>query len=148
MFRGSTTHTLDPKGRIIIPARFREVLRAKNSDGLMISTLDRCLVAYAYDEWSKIEERILALAERSDAMRRFRRIFIGGAFECICDKQDRILIPAPLRQYGQLKKKIVLVGVLDHFEIWSEANWEHENKQLEEDLQQEEVRNEIAGLGL
>jgi len=148
MFRGSSSHTIDPKGRIIIPARFREIIRAKNSDGLMISSLDRCLVAYTYDEWSKIEGRILAKAERSDAMRRFRRIFIGGAFNCACDKQDRILIPAPLRKYGALAKKIVLVGVLDHFEIWSGDNWEAENRQLEEDLQQEDVRNEIAGLGL
>ena len=148
MFRGSSSHTIDPKGRIIVPARFREIIRAKNSDGLMISTLDRCLVAYTYDEWSKIEGRILAKAERSDAMRRFRRIFIGGAFNCTCDKQDRILIPAPLRQYGELTKKIVLVGVLDHFEIWSGENWEKENRQLEKDLRQEDVRNEIAGLGL
>ncbi|MGB5985767.1 MAG: division/cell wall cluster transcriptional repressor MraZ [Desulfobacterales bacterium] len=148
MFRGRSSHTIDPKGRIIIPARFREIVRAKNSNGLMISTLDRCLVAYPYDEWSKIEERILAKAIRSATMRRFRRVFIGGAFNCNCDKQDRILIPAPLRQYAELDKHIVLVGVLDHFEIWSQEKWELENQQLEKDLQQEEVRNEIADLGL
>lgn len=148
MFRGSSSHTIDPKGRIIIPARFREIVRTKNSNGLMISTLDRCLVAYPYDEWSKIEERILAKSVRSATMRRFRRIFIGGAFNCNCDKQDRILIPAPLRQYAELNKHIVLVGVLDHFEIWAQEKWEQENQQLEEDLQQEEVRNEIADLGL
>lgn len=148
MFRGRSSHKIDPKGRIIIPARFRDILSDKNSSGLMISTLDQCLVAYPYDEWSKIEERILTKAERSEAMRRFRRIFIGGAFDCGCDKQDRILIPASLRTYAELKQKIVLVGVLDHFEIWSDENWEHENRRMAEDLQQEEVRNEIAGLGL
>ena len=148
MFRGSSTHTIDSKGRLIIPARFREVLRANNGDGLMISTLDGCLVAYPHDAWNEIEARIMANSERSDTMRRFRRIFVGRACDCNCDKQDRILIPAPLRQYAQLEKQIVLVGVLDHFEIWSQYNWEHENRQLEDDLLQEEVRNEIAALGL
>jgi MraZ protein len=81
-------------------------------------------------------------------MRRFRRVFIGGAFECNCDKQDRILIPPSLRQYAELDKEIVLVGVLDHFEIWSRDNWENENKVQEEDMKEEEVRNEIAGLGI
>jgi MraZ protein len=81
-------------------------------------------------------------------MRRFRRVFIGGAFECPCDKQGRILIPPMLRQYAEVSREIVLVGVLDHFEIWSREKWEKENLHMEKDMKKEEVRNEIAKLGL
>jgi MraZ protein len=148
MFRGSSFHTIDSKGRIIIPARFRDVIKTDGSNGLIVSRMDRSLVAYTFDEWGKIESRILSLAEKSDNMRRFRRVFIGGAFECSCDKQDRILIPPMLRQYAEFDKEVVLVGVLDHFEIWARENWEKENINLEEDMKKEDVRNEIAKLGL
>lgn len=148
MFRGSSFHTIDAKGRIIIPARFRDIIKTDGSNGVMISRMDNGLVAYAFDEWRKIEDRILSLAEKSNNMRRFRRVFIGGAFECMCDKQDRILIPPTLRQYAELEREIVLVGVLDHFEIWSRENWEKENSNMEVDMKAEEVRNEIAKLGL
>jgi len=148
MFRGSSFHTIDSKGRIIIPARFRDVIKAQGSNGVMVSRMDGALVAYPYDEWHKIETRILSLAEKSENMRRFRRVFIGGAFECSCDKQDRILIPQNLRQYSEIEKEIVLVGVLDHFEIWSRKSWDRENIHLEKDMKKEGVRNEIAKLGL
>ena len=148
MFRGSSLHTIDSKGRIIIPARFREIIKADDNNGIMISRMDSGLVAYTHTEWRKIETRILSLAEKSDNMRRFRRVFIGGAFECPCDKQGRILIPPMLRQYAELSREIVLVGVLDHFEIWSREKWEKENLHMEKDMKKEEVRNEIAKLGL
>jgi len=141
-------HTIDSKGRIIIPAKFRDVIKAQESNGVMVSRIDGGLVAYTYDEWRNIETRILSLAEKSENMRRFRRVFIGGAFECTCDKQDRILIPQNLRQYAELDKEIVLVGVLDHFEIWSRKSWDRENIHLEKDMKKEDVRNEIAKLGL
>jgi len=147
MFRGSSFHTLDAKGRIIVPARFRDLIRA-NGDGVMVSRMDSCLLAYTFPEWRQIESRILALSEKSETMRRFRRVFIGGAFECPCDKQERILVPPSLRQYAGLEKEIVLVGVLDHFEIWSRENWDKENTHMEEDMSKEVVRNEIAKLGL
>lgn len=114
----------------------------------MVTRMDRSLFAYALSEWAKIEDRIMALAEKSEHMRRFRRVFVGGAFECVCDKQGRILIPPTLRTYAQLEKEIVLVGVLDHFEIWSRENWEKENELMENGMQQEEVRSEISKLGL
>jgi MraZ protein len=88
------------------------------------------------------------MAEKSESMRRFRRVFIGGAFECTNDKQGRILIPPSLRQYAGIEKEIVMVGVLDHFEIWAREKWEEEQLNLEEDLKKEDVRNEIARLGL
>jgi len=148
MFRGSSFHTIDSKGRVIIPARWRELINSSGSYGLMISGMDNCLVSYTFEEWSRIEKRILSLAKKSESMRRFRRVFIGGAFECNIDKQDRILIPPTLRQYAQLDKDIVLVGVLDHFEVWSRDSWDNENRHMVEDLKNEEVRNEIADLGL
>lgn len=147
MFRGSSFHTIDSKGRIIIPARFRDVIKADGSYGVMLSRMDGALIAYTYDGWRKIENRILSLAEKSESMRRFRRVFIGGSFECPCDKQDRILIPQNLREYAGFEKDIVLVGVLDHFEIWSRDNWNQENMHLEKDMKKEDVRNEIAKLG-
>jgi MraZ protein len=148
MFRGSSYHTIDAKGRIIIPARFRDLIRGEAGDGVILSRLDGALVAYPLEAWHGIEARILALAEKSDTMRRFRRVFIGGAFSCECDRQERILVPPSLREYARLERDIVLAGVLDHFEIWSRENWERENQSMENDMQQESVRNEIARLGL
>lgn len=148
MFRGSSFHTIDEKGRFVIPSRFRDVIRASGSDSIMVSKLDGCLKAYTVEEWGKIESRILDLAEKSDSMRRFRRVFIGGASSCPCDKQGRVLIPPLLRQYGGLNREVVLVGVLDHFEIWDRTNWDQEGMSLEEDMKQEDVRNQIAKLGL
>jgi len=148
MFRGSSFQTIDTKGRLKIPTRFLGTIKKSGRDSIIVSRMDECLVAYTQAEWSKIETRILSLAEKSANLRRFRRIFIGGAFECNFDKQVRILIPPMLRQYAQFKKEIVLVGVLSHFEIWSRSRWEDENNRLEEDLLKEEVRNEIASLGL
>ncbi len=148
MFRGSSQHTIDTKGRIIIPSRFRDKIREGGDNAVMVSRMDQCLVAYPLDEWAKIEDKILHLSERSESMRRFRRVFVGGAFECLCDKQDRILIPPTLRQYAALEKEIVLVGVLNHFEVWSNGRWELENTGLDQDLQNEAFRSEIAQLGL
>ena len=148
MFRGSSNHTIDTKGRIIIPTRFRDMIKAGGEEGIVITRMDGCLKAYPYNAWNEIEKKILSLSVKSDAMRRFRRVFVGGAFECTCDKQGRVLIPPTLRTYAQLEKEIVLVGVLDHFEIWSRDKWDTENSRLDEDLKKEEVRIEIAELGL
>jgi MraZ protein len=148
MFRGSSFHIIDPKGRIIIPSRFREAIKEGGGDGVMITRMDRALFAYTFDAWGEIESRILSLAETSEYMRRFRRVFIGGAFECMSDKQGRILVPPTLRQYGDLEKEIALVGQINHFEIWSKDRYEEEVKQMEEDMKKEEVSIEIAKLGL
>ncbi len=148
MFRGNSFHTIDAKGRIIVPSRFRDVIRAGGGQGIMISRRGRGLWGYTYEEWGKIEGRVLALAEKSDEMERFLRTFIGGASDCPCDKQDRVLVPPALRAYAELDKEIVIVGVLRRFEIWSRENWEMEIQQQEEDARKDDVRSEIARLGL
>jgi MraZ protein len=148
MFRGTSFHTIDVKGRIIIPARFRDIIKNGDQDGVVVTRMDGTLFAYPFEEWRKIENRINSLAEKSDTMRRFRRVFVGGAAECACDKQDRILVPPPLRQYAGLEKDIVLVGTLDHFEIWSLEKWNLELEEMENDRKKEDVRNEIAKLGI
>ena len=148
MFRGSSNHTIDAKGRIIIPARFRDSIKSNGGDGVMVTVMDHCLFAFPFDEWFKLENKIISLAETNAYMRRFRRVFIGEAAECSCDKQERILIPPTLRQYAELEKEIVLVGVLKHFEIWSREHWANEKTDLGSDLQKEELSNQIAKLGL
>lgn len=148
MFRGSSTHTIDAKGRIIIPARFRDTIKAGGEYGVMVAQMDNCLNAYPYEKWRGIEDSILAQSRRSESMRRFRRFFVGGAYDCVCDKQDRILIPPFHREYAGLQKEVILVGVLDHFEIWSKENFELDRKTLAEDQMREDVREEIATLGL
>ena len=147
MFSGTSFHTIDAKGRLIIPSRFRDVIM-EGGENLMVSKLDGMLVAYTASVWIAIENRILAKARKNEAMRSFRRFFIGGVQKCVRDKQERILISPPLREYAGLKKDVVLVGVTDHFEILSRANWDNENKKWEDISKQEDVRNEIADLGL
>lgn len=147
MFRGTTSHNIDPKGRIIVPARFRKLVQ-DNGGGLMVTRMDGSLWAYLYPEWEKVEQKILALSKTSETMRRFRRFFVGSATECRVDKQGRILIPPDLRLRANLTKEIMLVGQLDHFQIWDREQYEADNERFDLDLHSEEVRNEIAELGL
>lgn len=147
MFRSSSFHTIDPKGRIIIPARFRKVIVDNDDEyGVVVSNKDGCIYAYTFSEWKNIENRIRSA--KSAAMERFKRFFLGNACPLKCDKQDRILIPQSLRTYAGIEKDIVLVGVLDRFEIWSREKWDQENLKMEQELEKEEVREEIASLGL
>jgi MraZ protein len=148
MFRGSSYHTIDKKGRIIIPTRFRDAITKTSQDLIMITRMDSCLFAYGMDEWTEIENKILHLPQKSDFMRRFQRVFIGSCQECKCDAQGRVLIPPALKQYARLEKEIVLVGVINRFEIWSKERWDHENEQIDTDLSDAQMRQEIAQLGL
>lgn len=148
MFRGSSNHTIDPKGRIIIPARFRDTIKFNGGNGVMVTVMDNCLFAFPFDAWYRLEDKIMSLPTTNAAMRRFRRVIVGEASECNCDKQGRILIPPTLRQYAKLEKEIVLVGVLKHFEIWSREQWTTEKEGLNSDILKEELSTDIAMLGL
>ena len=148
MFRGSSNHTIDPKGRIIVPSRFRKEARGESDEGVVITRMDGCLLVFPFTAWLRLEEKIASLAKTGDQMRSFRRVFIGSAHECVPDKQERIVVPPTLREYAGLEKDIVMAGVGSHFEIWSRLNWDIENERFEKGLQKEEARNEIADLGI
>ncbi|WP_320041072.1 division/cell wall cluster transcriptional repressor MraZ [uncultured Desulfobacter sp.] len=146
MFRSSSCHTIDDKGRLIIPARFRKVLKAEDDYGIVVSSKDGCIFAFTFSEWKDIEDRLKTV--KTASMQRFKRFFLGNACPLTCDKQDRVLIPQNLRTYAQIDKEVVLVGVLDRFEIWAKEKWEQEQKEMEQEIKQEDVREEIASIGL
>jgi MraZ protein len=138
---GEYSHTIDVKGRLIIPARFREGLGDKF---VVTKGLDNCLFVYPQDEWSALEEKLKSLPfTRADA-RAFVRFFFSGASECEVDKQGRILIPVNLREYAQLSKEVVVLGVSSRVEIWSKDRWDNYNDLAAENF--EEIAEKIVDL--
>jgi len=123
MFRGRYEHTIDIKGRIKLPARLWEILQEKYDHNLIITNLDGCLSAFPLQEWRHVEQRILSLPIVKKEVRTFKRFFIGGAVDCEVDNQRRILIPPSLRQYAELKREIVSVGLTNRFEIWAKEKF-------------------------
>ncbi|MDR3289299.1 MAG: division/cell wall cluster transcriptional repressor MraZ [Peptococcaceae bacterium] len=120
MFMGEYLHTIDDKGRLIIPAKFRETLGAHF---IVTKGLDHCLFVYPTAEWTMVEEKLRALPFTQREARAFVRFFFSGANECDLDKQGRILLPSNLREYAQLEKEVILVGVASRVEIWSQSLW-------------------------
>ncbi|WP_011392353.1 division/cell wall cluster transcriptional repressor MraZ [Neomoorella thermoacetica] len=121
MFMGEYHHTIDDKGRLIIPARFREELGVKF---VITKGLDNCLFVYPMQGWAEMEQKLRSLPfTRADA-RAFVRFFFSGATECELDRQGRILLPGNLREYARLDKEVVVVGVSTRVEIWSRSRWE------------------------
>ncbi|KRK46294.1 division/cell wall cluster transcriptional repressor MraZ [Dellaglioa algida] len=120
MFMGEFKHTLDTKGRLIIPAKFREEL----GDKFVITRgMDGCLFGYTQTEWALLEDNLKTLPLTKKDSRAFVRFLYSAATECEFDKQGRINIPASLREHADLEKKCVLVGVSNRFEVWSEDRW-------------------------
>jgi MraZ protein len=118
---GEYQHTLDEKGRMIVPAKFREALGASF---VMTRGLDKCLFVYPMNEWQTLEAKMKSLPmTRADA-RSFVRFFFSGATECELDKQGRVLIPANLREYANLTRDCVVLGVSNRVEIWSQSVWD------------------------
>lgn len=148
MFRGSSFHTVDDKGRIIIPTRFRKVINEKGNGPVMITGMDNCLFVYCMDEWVKVEKRILDFQNKSQEIRRFQRFFIGNCQDCKCDKQGRVLIPPTLKDYAKLEKEVVLAGAGIRFEIWSKENWDRERTQMGIDMGNDQVMRDISQLEL
>jgi MraZ protein len=132
----------------MLPPRFRDIIRLSDVEAVMVTVMDGGLTAHTLDAWRKNEAKFEALTETSDALRRFRRFYIGNACKCVLDRQGRILIPQTLRDYAGLEKETVLVGVLKNFEIWSKDRYEEQKALMEADNQKEDVRDEIARLGL
>jgi MraZ protein len=123
MFMGEFDHSIDDKGRIIIPSKFREDLEDKF---VITLGLDGCLFVYPYCEWQLFVDKLRTLPGTKEA-RQLQRYFMAGAAACEMDKQGRILIPAKLRESAELGKDIVFVGVLNKIEIWSKKRWENNN---------------------
>jgi MraZ protein len=146
MFRGRSEHTLDAKGRIRIPTRFREILKTRYGDRCIITNLDRCLIAYPLQEWEEIEERLGELSLVRQDVKAFQRFFISGANECNFDKQGRILIPQTLRTQASLERDVVLAGMLKSFEVWSKPMWDEEIKSANENFAQ--ITSTLAELGI
>jgi len=126
MFRGATSISLDEKGRLAIPARYRKALTL-DCEGEMVCTIDikqPCLLLYPLPEWQIIEQKLTTLSSMNPAERRLQRLLLGHAEDCSMDKNGRLLIAPTLRQHADLNKKLMLIGQLNKFEIWSEAAWQ------------------------
>ena len=120
MFMGEYNHTIDAKGRLIIPARFRELL---GEEFILTKGLDGCLSIYPMDAWEAFETKLRALPLTNKNARTFTRFFVAGATNCELDKQGRILVSQTLREFAGLEKEVVLTGNLDRIEIWSKEKW-------------------------
>lgn len=129
-FRGQFQHAIDEKGRLAIPSRFRDSLKALSTGGLVLTHFDQCLLAYPMIEWEKLEVHISSLPQFDPKTIAFQRYFISGASECSLDKAGRVLIPAHLRSFGDLQKDCIMVGQLNRFEIWSGERWQKEFDRL------------------
>ena len=117
---GEYNHTIDAKGRLIIPARFRELL---GEEFILTKGLDGCLSIYPMDAWEAFETKLRALPLTNKNARTFTRFFVAGATNCELDRQGRILVPQTLREFVGLEKEVVLTGNLDRIEIWSKEKW-------------------------
>ncbi len=132
MFRGRYEYTIDAKGRVSIPSKFREILNQEYDDLLVITNYDFCLVAFPHQEWSLIEEKVKNLSALSKESRVFMRFFYSSGIDCEIDKQGRLLIPQSLRDYANLQKDIILVGSGKKIEIWNKERWDEEFRKSQE----------------
>ncbi len=139
MFTGEYNHSIDTKGRVIVPSKFREQL---GEEFVVTKGLDGCLFAYPKSEWEGIEEKFRGLPSNAQT-RRFMRFFFAGAASCEVDKQGRILIPPNLREHADLQKDIVSAGVLNRVEIWNKERWLDSSNYDDMD----EVAEQMAELG-
>lgn len=147
MFSGRYEYTIDDKGRLSIPAKFRDALLSHDSPALVLTNhLDGCIVAYPGKEWEALQERI----EGSDASlkkeaKNVLRFFYSGATECPIDRLGRILLPQTLRNYGIIKKNVVIVGMNKKIEIWAEEAWSNLVKKAASDVEKmTEIASELG----
>lgn len=148
MFRGRYEHTMTDKGRISVPAKFRDVLNDKyGEESLIITNFDRCLIVYPLQEWNEIERRAAELPQFKQEVISFLRHLIGNADDCPIDGQGRILLPQSLRNHAQIKRDVVMIGMLTKFEIWAKEIWdEEESKKAYEEFNRS--REILAAQGL
>ena len=124
MFYGEYEHALDNKGRVIIPAKFREILKEHYAEKFYITRgLDTCLFVFTEEDWKAQEKKFREMPFTKGEARRFNRLYFSGASDVLCDKQGRILIPDYLKSYAQIKEDVVILGVSDRIEIWAKEKW-------------------------
>ena len=141
MFMGEYNHSIDTKGRLIIPSRFREEL---GDEFVVTKGLDGCLFVFPDHEWRAFEEKLRTLPLTNKSARQFARFFVAGATPCELDKQWRILLPKTLREFAGLEKDVVLTGMLNRIEIWSKAKWA-ENSSYDD---MDDIAEQMTDLGL
>lgn len=141
MFMSEYNHTIDTKGRLIVPSKFREQL---GDEFVVTKGMDGCLFVYANDDWNAFEQKLTSLPLINKEARKFARFFLAGAAQVEVDKQGRILLPANLRQFAGLEKDVVLVGVGSRIEIWSQENWEN----MDADNDMDDIAATMENLGL
>lgn len=125
MFYGEYEHSLDQKGRLIVPSKLREILRGRGIDKLFITRgLDKCLFVYTPEEWKLQEDKFKQMPFTRQEARKFNRMFFSGACELGFDKQGRILIPQYLKDYAEVKDQVMVAGVSDRIEIWALGRWQ------------------------
>ncbi len=130
MFMGEYHHTIDDKGRLIVPSKIRYEL---GSSFIITRGLDKCLAIYSNNEWSKVINKYKELPDTKDA-RKFKRFLLSGATSNDFDKQGRVNISQPLINYAELEKDCIIIGVDNHLEVWSKDNWDKFIMENEDDL--------------
>ena len=141
MFRGANKLTLDSKGRMVMPTRYRERLQER-CGGKLVITVDRdqCLLIYPMPDWEEIERKLMRLPSLDPRSRRLQRLMVGHATEIELDGHGRVLLPQNLREFGSLTRDATLIGQGQHFELWDEARW---NERRDEWLASEETATDM-----
>jgi MraZ protein len=143
MFLGEFRHSVDTKGRVILPAKFRDALK----DGVVVTRgLENCLWIFSKTGWVQIEDGIRKLSLTKNNARKFARLLLSGASEEQLDRQGRISLPPQLREHAGLNRDIVIIGVSDRIEVWSRENWEKYSKEAEESFA--DVAEELTEFGI
>ena len=146
MFYGEFEHTIDRKGRLIVPSTFREVLKEHYIEKFYVTRgLDGCLFVFAEDEWRTQEQKFKGMSFTKYEHRKFNRIFFAGACELTCDRQGRILIPQYLKNHANIKKDVMIVGVSNRFEIWAKEKWHNFYDNTKDNF--EDIAEKLVDLG-
>ena len=143
MLIGEYEHSIDTKGRLIMPAKLKEDIGEKF---VITQGLDGCLFAYSQTEWKNFEDKLRTFPLTSKDARALKRFFLARATECEIDKQGRFLISGNLRKFAELEKEVIIIGALDKIEIWSKAKWQAYSEK--ENMQADEIAERIENLGI
>ena len=143
MLIGEFEHSIDTKGRLVLPAKIKDDL---GKEFIVTKGLDGCLFGYSLEEWNKFEEKLKTLPLTNKITRDFVRFFLSGAVEEETDKQGRFLLPANLREYASLTKDAVIIGVGTRIEIWDKKKWNEYNN--EENLSVDKIAEKMTEIGI